>query len=163
LSIKLMDMICDLDFKGKRGEKWVLVLIADHANERGTGAFPSIKRLCSRSEYTRRQLLRILQNLEEMELLEVDRTPGQRNRYRIRLESFQKYGGVIMSPPKMSEMSPPPCNDVTGGVTPMSPATKPSLTVNNPLEKKFSLKQIKERNPELHKKIVTFGKKDDSP
>lgn len=159
-----MDMICDLDFKGKRGEKWVLVLIADHANERGTGAFPSIERLCKRSEYTRRQLVRLLKNLEEMELLEVERTPGQRNRYRIRMESFQKYGGVIMSPPpinQVSKMSHDPCNDVTSPVTPMSPATKPLLTVNNPggdFEKTFKLSEIKEKNPDLYEKLITFGK-----
>lgn len=67
-----------------RGEKLVLLLLADYTNPENGIAWPSIDTLAEEGLYERRQILRIIDSLEEKGFIEVEHSEGRKtNKYRI--------------------------------------------------------------------------------
>lgn len=119
MSIKIMTNVWD--YSETKGSALLLMLaIADHANDYGE-AFPGIVRLAKKTRLSERQVSRLIQQLEALDNpeLEVDRTDGKVNKYRILLTPDKLSGvtntNVTTTPDKV--VTPPP--------TPMSP--EPSI------------------------------------
>lgn len=71
------------------GDRLVLLVLADHAKEDGTSAWPSVETIAHQSRLTRRQAQRCLRNLEESgEIVETGKS-----RQGTHIYSFPKYMG----------------------------------------------------------------------
>ena len=91
-------------------KKMVLLAIADHADDTGDNAWPSVSTLARKVSITTRQVQRLLRELEDDGLLITSRQQGGTSRTAIdrRPNLYQ----IVMQPPDVS---------VTPGMTPMSP------------------------------------------
>ena len=67
MSVRLMGAVFDLDVAA--GEKLVLLAMADHARDDGTGCYPSIELLARKTSQTRRGVQKIMRRLEDAGLI----------------------------------------------------------------------------------------------
>lgn len=86
MSIKLMAQVWE--YQLTRGEQAVLLAMADHADDNGNNCFPSIALLAWKTDYSERQITRILQQLTQRKVLEivVPATNRRPTEYAIRLQ-----------------------------------------------------------------------------
>lgn len=95
MSAKLMGQVWDLDIP--HGEAWVLLALADHADHEGRNAYPGVELLAYKTNYSVRQVQRILVSLEKKQIIKpVANEKGGRSArtvYEIHLEN-----GVKKSP-----------------------------------------------------------------
>lgn len=76
------------------GDRLVLLVLADHAREDGTGAWPSLETIAHQSRLSERQARRCLRNLEQSgEIVETGRSKKGTHIY-----AFPKYKGDNMTP-----------------------------------------------------------------
>lgn len=92
MSAKLMGQVWDLDIP--HGEAWVLLALADHADHEGRNAYPGVELLAYKTNYSVRQVQRILASLEEKQIIKpVANEKGGRSArtvYEIHLENGDK-------------------------------------------------------------------------
>jgi hypothetical protein len=140
MSVKMMSQVWDLDLATT--EKMVLLILADHGDDDGQNAWPSISRIARKASISERQVQRTVAALQEMGFVKVEKqaggTRGMRddrrpNLYSIRLDGVtsttSRNGGS-----RGDIETPRGDTHVANGVTPMSP--KPSLeppTVEPPI------------------------------
>ncbi|MCA1670594.1 MAG: helix-turn-helix domain-containing protein [Thermomicrobia bacterium] len=62
MSIKLMAMVWEYQFT--RPEQSIMLALADHAQDDGTHVYPSVARIAWKTDYSERQVQRILRDLE---------------------------------------------------------------------------------------------------
>ena len=139
-----------------------MLMIANHAHSDGTNAFPSVETLARECRMSDRQIIRIIQVLEESKELAIDRSAGRRShRYSLPLMNFNpdklsvpsninpdklskhnndKMSGLISANPDMSN-SNPDILDSNPDIA-MSPEPEPS---------KEPTTQERERAPQKHK------------
>ena len=72
---------------GNPTAKAVLLRLADYANDRGE-CFPSITLIADETEFSVRAIKTAIDLLEEVKIIQVDRSNGRHNRYKITPESF---------------------------------------------------------------------------
>lgn len=72
---------------GNPTAKAVLLRLADYANDHGE-CFPSISLLSDETEFSVRAIKTAIELLEDVKILQVDRSNGRHNRYRITPENF---------------------------------------------------------------------------
>ena len=86
MSVRLMGAIFDLEIPST--EKLVLLAMADHARDDGTGCYPSIERLARKTSQSRRGVQGIMRRLENSGLIAPERiSRGRRStEYRITLD-----------------------------------------------------------------------------
>lgn len=136
MSIKVTSYVWD-NSTAKDGALLVLLAIADHAHDDGTGAWPTVATLARKSRMSERGVQYSLRKLEEAGELVVEPNagPGGRNLYRILLTPA---GGEAqctpadIAPPQ--DLHPPGEQDCTPGVNPTAP-----ITVNEPSNQPSSL------------------------
>src|SRR5688572_4181088 len=88
MSVKIWKEVWNLDLTP--AQQLVLLALADHANEKGEKVFPSIGRIAWKTNYSPRQVQRIVKELIQRQLLvlvEDNSKKGTSNRYRIDLEA----------------------------------------------------------------------------
>lgn len=126
MSVRVQSHVWDLDLPTT--EKMVLLILADHADDEGQNAWPSVARIARKASISERQVQRILRSLCDSGFIAVERQAGgsreQRedrrpNRYTIRMD------GVTSVTPRSSSRgdieTPRGDTGVANGVTPMSP------------------------------------------
>ncbi|MCD2449321.1 helix-turn-helix domain-containing protein [Methylicorpusculum oleiharenae] len=132
MSYKLVQIALDADFKLRSAEKFVLVCLAERANENDLISWPSSNDLVNRTGYSRRAVLQIISELEEKRLIEVVRQNGKNNSYFL--------SGFIHSLDPGSQVSDlPTCDPGSQTSDPGSQSCdpgshKPELTRNNQKE-----------------------------
>jgi len=100
MSVKVMGQVWELDLPHQ--EVLVLLAMADHADHEGRHVRPSLELLAWKTHYSKRQVIRILQGLEQRRLIRVHRAGGGRGRateYTLQLEN-----GVRKSPFRKSDI-----------------------------------------------------------
>jgi hypothetical protein len=108
--------------EAKLGDRLVLLVLADHAKDDGTYAWPSVDTISEQARLTRRQAQRCLRNLEQTgQILETGKSKKGTTIYTI--VGYSK-GGVNMSPPGAT-------NRTKGGVriTPDPSLKQPSVVL----------------------------------
>lgn len=68
MSVKQMGMVWDLELRSNK--KFVLLAYADHANDDGSGVFPTYRRVAHKTGYSREQVRRITRELVAEGLME---------------------------------------------------------------------------------------------
>jgi hypothetical protein len=95
MSIRLMALVWEYQFT--RPEQSIMLALADHAQDDGSNVFPSVARIAWKTDYSDRQVQRIMRDLETKGILvavkHVDGGRGHATEYRILLEK-----GVKKSP-----------------------------------------------------------------
>ncbi|MFU8927770.1 helix-turn-helix domain-containing protein [Acinetobacter puyangensis] len=86
MSYTITDQIRKLKV-GNPTAKAVLLRLADYANDNGE-CFPSISLLADETEFSVRAIKTAIDLLEEVKIIQVDRSNGRHNRYKITPESF---------------------------------------------------------------------------
>ncbi|MFW1993705.1 helix-turn-helix domain-containing protein [Acinetobacter guillouiae] len=86
MSYAITDQIRKLKV-GNPTAKAVLLRLADYANDRGE-CFPSITLISEETEFSTRAIKSAIDLLEEVKIIQVDRSNGRHNRYKITPESF---------------------------------------------------------------------------
>ncbi|RZG86795.1 hypothetical protein EXE10_06190 [Acinetobacter sp. WCHAc060033] len=86
MSYAITDQIRKLKV-GNPTAKAVLLRLADYANDYGE-CFPSISLLSDETEFSVRAIKTAIDLLEEVKIIQVDRSNGRHNRYKITPESF---------------------------------------------------------------------------
>lgn len=81
MSYKLVQLTLDANLGLRSAEKFVLLCLAERANERDLIAWPSIQDIVIRTGYSKRCVLNVLIELEEKRLIEVVRQNGRNNSY----------------------------------------------------------------------------------
>lgn len=130
MSVRVQSYVWDLNLPTT--DKMVLLILADHADDDGANAWPSVARIARKASISERQVQRILRSLVDAGLVLVERQGGggrdQRedrrpNRYTIRLDGVTS---ASPRPPARGDINDPR-GDIRDphGVTPMSP--EPSL------------------------------------
>lgn len=142
MSIRVMSLIWDCDLP--TSEKMVLLVIADHADDFGKNAWPSMRTIARKASMSERQAQRYVKSLVDRQILWCesqagglwDTRPDRRpNRYSI------NFNGVSSVSPRKDDRVTPRVErgDIQGsnGVSPVSP--KPSLepSENNVYEQGF--------------------------
>lgn len=94
--------------------KWVLIVLANHANEKGE-CWPSVARICRHTGLKERGVQGALKELNEKGFIEISRKIGSRNRYLIK-----------MTPAPSAPPPPHPLRE-----TPAASAPKPSYNHHN--------------------------------
>ena len=130
MSIRLMSAVWEWDLP--TSEKMVLLIIADHADDSGRNAWPSVETVGRKAGVSARQARRLILALEERGLLAVEVQAGgtrdmrddrRPNRYSINLHGVTPVSGRMVH--GVTPMTERGDMDDRHGVTPMSP--KPSL------------------------------------
>lgn len=121
-----MTQVWDLDLGAT--ETLVMLCLADFASDDGRNCFPSLATIAHRARCTERHAMRVIQALEERGLVDVARTEGRVNHYRVHVveQASTRDTGVTrdeMSP--VTSETPTRDTHVTGPVTPMSPDPSP--------------------------------------
>src|SRR5258707_9134395 len=66
VSVKIMGLVWDLDNSQiDRGEKYILLAYADHADHQGKNIFPAIATICKKTGYKEREAQVITRSLEQ--------------------------------------------------------------------------------------------------
>ena len=91
MSVQALAAVLDHS-KARLGARLVLIAIANHANEYGENAYPSIDTLGREAHLSPRQVIRCVQELEALGELRVVRETNKANRYRIILEQLSPTG-----------------------------------------------------------------------
>jgi hypothetical protein len=93
---------------GSSAQKAVLLVLANYADERDS-AYPGIVRIAKMTQLSERTVQRAVAELEELQVIRVERTVNSVNRYHLDL-SWKQRGGDTMTPGGGDTVSP-------GGVT----------------------------------------------
>lgn len=160
MSSKISGRVWDLDLP--HAEQFVLLAMADHADHEGRNVRPSVGLVAWKTNYSPRQVHRIIQSLREKRILlpdgagrngtlnyRIDLSPAPLKTPYTSRDSMRRRNDK-MSHPELDKMSHPERADdgqnVTGGVTPRSHTPcdiamsyDPSLTPSNPQEEEESL------------------------
>ncbi len=112
-------------------KKWILVVLANHANESGEDVYPSVARIADASSISGRHVIRMLKELCDDGIIEVAKkaTPHQPTRYRIRIDRAPKRNadspalGVTNDPLGTDTMSDQGGHHVRPGLTPCQVGT----------------------------------------
>ncbi|HEX9888037.1 MAG TPA: helix-turn-helix domain-containing protein, partial [Nitriliruptorales bacterium] len=110
MSIKVMAHVWELDLPQR--EKFVLLALADHADDHGRDVFPSVAHLAWKTGYDRRSIQRIIRALEDRGVLEQVAPGGGRHtpaRYAIHTAkgvSLPPFEPVDNPEPRASECRP---------------------------------------------------------
>jgi len=111
MSAKIVGQIWDLDIP--HAQAWVLMALADHADHEGNNVRPSVGLIAWKTNYSDRQVRRIMAELRECGILKVVREGvGQVKEYAICLENvprkaarFSDNTGQNVTPDKMSPLT----------------------------------------------------------
>jgi hypothetical protein len=94
--------------------RFLLTVIAHHVHHQTGWAWPSLPTLAYETSYSRRQVLRLIHELEALHELFVERRPGHPNRYRILLDQEESIrgdmdvtGDIAMSPLPVTQLCHP--------------------------------------------------------
>jgi biotin operon repressor len=110
MSVKIMGKVWELNLPAN--EKLVLLALSDHADHNGENAHPGNKLLAMKTGYSERQVQRIIQSLQEKNLIQASQDKGGRNLkkcYTIdpekgdKTSSFSASKGRHIDTPKKSE------------------------------------------------------------
>lgn len=86
MSVKIMGEVWELDLKP--AQQIVLLALADHADHNGDRVFPSVALIAWKTNYTRRQVQRIMRELEACKVLvPVRERKGKTTMYRIAISA----------------------------------------------------------------------------
>ena len=123
----MMSLVWELDLP--TSEKMVLLVIADHADDEGRNAWPSVSTIARKASVSERQAQRLIKQLTKVGLVEVETQAGgvremrddrRPNRYSVLLDGVTSTSPGAVVRGDMGDAN---------GVTPMSP--KPSLEPSN--------------------------------
>ena len=139
MSVRQLAKVWEYQFS--KGEQSIMLSMADHANDEGGSIFPSVARIAWKTDYSKRQVQRIISALVDHRILVLVRKETRRRprEYRISWKHADKkpaFRGDTMSKSGVtSEGKRGDISDVRGDIT-VSPRTiiKPSL-IEPPKEK----------------------------
>lgn len=136
MSVQVMGRIIDdpTRWPVSAGKLLVLLMVANHANADGAGAWPSLDRLANETRLSKRQVIRLLGELESEGYLTIDRGGGRQRTNRYALSGI----GDNLSPSSPAETvtSESVKGDISAEtVTPVSPepSLEPSVVEPTPL------------------------------
>ena len=97
MSVQALSAVLE-DSQARLGPRLVMIAIANHANAQGENSFPSLETLADEARMSVRQVIRCIQELEQLGELRVQRGTGRThsNRYIIQLLRLK---GAKLSPP----------------------------------------------------------------
>jgi hypothetical protein len=152
MSAKIFGLAWELELP--HAEKFVLLALADHADHDGNNVFPSIALVAWKTEYSERQVQRVMKKLEARGLLvrEQDGGLGPRSttRYRINLDvgKFRERPnkGDKMSP--LTHRNPPPKGDNSQPVR-VTFATAKGDTAMSPESKAIKNRTFPQKSPSV--------------
>lgn len=143
MSVRLMAAVFELEIPAR--EKLVLLAMADHARDDGTGCYPSIGLLARKTSQTRRGVQKIMRRLEEQYSLlkPTQLRVGTSTEYRITLKDREQ--GPLFTSKTCEHRTHPPCepdshplrtpdaSPANGVRTPCEPGSpEPSVTTKEP-------------------------------
>ena len=105
MSVRLMGVVFELDVPGP--EKLVLLAMADHARDDGTGCYPSIDTLARKTSQSRRGVQKIMRRLEQKGLIKPSRISRGRvtTEYEITLANREPGSLLPITQPRTPEHS----------------------------------------------------------
>ncbi len=106
MSIKLVTRVWELDLP--RGQMFLLLAMADFANDQGSGVFAGVDYLAWKSSYERRQVLRHLDALRKLGVLVLASPPGEAHptaEYRLNLARAPRKKPFMRRPAKRSALT----------------------------------------------------------
>lgn len=131
MSVRIMARVFDCHTLSTT-QKFVLLALADHANDYGESIYPSVETLCGKTELSERAVRTALGDLRDMELLRIVRpaTNKRPNEYAIDLQQLQ-----ARSDPEVQQVHPggaagAPQQPARGAVG--APKSSEDLTINKP-------------------------------
>lgn len=92
MSIRVVEWVLVHSLVEARGDLLVLIVLATHAHDDGSSAFPSVATIAAKARLTRRGTQLALRNLEAVGAVERTEQPGQSTTYRIVMD-----GGEVSS------------------------------------------------------------------
>lgn len=143
MSVRVMTQVWDADIS--TAEKMVLLIIADHANDDGTNAWPSVATIARKASMSERSVQRHIKSLESAGLLRVEQQAGgnakmrndrRPNRYDLIISALHEVttrtvesDGVTDETSRGDKQSATGCQMEHDGVTPVSPnpSIEPSI------------------------------------
>jgi len=149
MSIRVMSLVWETDLPPS--EKLVLLVIADHADDEGGNAFPSVRRVARRASMSERSVQRILRRLCDCGLVEIEENKGgtwdyrsdrRPNRYRIvGVTGLSPRGGDGVTPEvaRGDNLGARGDTEGTDGVTVVSPNTSIELSIEQSNNKAYAL------------------------
>ena len=115
-------------------EKLVLLAMADHARDDGTGCYPSVETLARKTSQSRRGVQKIIRKLEKSRLIEPSKVSHGRRTTEYRIALSNREPGSLLAAPQPRTTFVPTANLETRNREPRSP--EPLRTVNEPKEPK---------------------------
>lgn len=147
MSIRLISRVYEKKFD--RPAQSIMVCLADHAHDDGSHVFPSIPRIAWKTDYSERQVQRIMRRLIDCKVLILTRpaTANRANEYRIDLSAVpdkppfrpapNDYNTDALTKPEGGDILTPLTNNVTPPPSKCHPTgdTDVTLTVIKPSDK----------------------------
>ena len=99
----------------KGSELLLLLAIADHADDQGRNAWPSVARLADRTRVDRRTIQRLLRRLAQQGCLEIEPTEGPRGTNRYTVVMTPQAGGAAVNNPSQPVDAAAQSVDKAGG------------------------------------------------
>jgi hypothetical protein len=146
-----MSAVFDLDVPSS--EKLVLLAMADHARDDGTGCYPSIELLARKTSRSRRGVQKIMRRLEDAGLISPSRVsrggPRRSTEYTLTLANREQ--GSLFSSAQPRTAGPETANPSASNREPQSakPRTRFARTVRNHQETSRNLARPEPRNSSL--------------
>jgi pyocin large subunit-like protein len=140
MSVRLMAQVFELGIPAR--EKLVLLAMADHARDDGTGCYPSVERLARKTSQSRRGVQKVMRRLEQAGLIvPTGNLRGGRNlatEYRVTLENREP--DSLFSPGKGRTPEQKTANGRTEkGRTPFAPTVRSSQPSGTVISKSSAL------------------------
>ena len=163
MSIKAVGMILEHSPKSlKPSEVLVLIAIANHVDDKGI-SFPSMDKIARNSHVSKRQVIRILSQLQDKGEIKIKQRKRQDDLHDTNLYTLnEKYwhpngGSDKLTPPHSDKLSLGSDTDDTRVVSPMSPkpSIEPSITKNPPLSPQVEIPSNL-NTPEFNKVWLTW-------
>jgi hypothetical protein len=103
----------------KHAERLVLIVLASHAHDDGSNAFPSVDRISGRAKLSRRSVLKALKSLRAAGAIEGEARPGRATTYSVLLTGGASTARVQESHGRSSDTGG--VQSPTGGVQRLHP------------------------------------------
>jgi hypothetical protein len=95
MSVRMMAAVFGLEISAS--EKLVLLAMADHARDDGTGCYPSVETLARKTSQTRRGVQKIMRKLENSRLIEPSNVSRGRNTTEYRITLGNREQGSLLA------------------------------------------------------------------
>lgn len=129
MSIKIMSQVWESDLPPT--ERFVMLCLADHADDMAQSCYPSVSRLCKRTGFKQRAVQNAIKSLTEKGYLTVKKNAGQGNANVYVIDATPALNAPPQEMHPRIKCTPPPH---LMPITPALNAPKPSRTVKEPSE-----------------------------